>query len=173
MAKNRSSQYNEGMLNNILSAITHKIWPELETMSDQRRLVGMGDIFTLLYSLPLALIGLVWLIATTSLSQVQQNIYPLTLILLLIIFFSQVGYFILVEICTDRYARATGSLATMVLWSGLFLFGQAAIWPALIWLGIDFGLKWRKSPSPAARWSLLRNISIELVVNGQIGRAHV
>ena len=166
MAKNRSSQYNERMLNHILSAITYKIWPELETMSDQRRLVGMGDIFTLLYSLPLALIGLVWLIATTSLSQVQQNIYPLTLILLLIIFFSQVGYFILVEIRTDRYARATGSLATMVLWSGLFLFGQAAIWPALIWLGIDFGLKWRKSPSPAARWSLLRNMSIELVVNG-------
>ena len=45
-----------------LLAITKKFRPELETMSAERRLGGIGDVIVLLYSTPLALVGIIWLI---------------------------------------------------------------------------------------------------------------
>ena len=49
-----------------LLSIAKVFRPELETMSVERRLAGIGDVLTILYSSPLALGGLIWLIRVTN-----------------------------------------------------------------------------------------------------------
>ena len=45
--------------------VFHKIasffWPELKDMNRSRAMVGVGDVITVLYSIPIITIGLVWL----------------------------------------------------------------------------------------------------------------
>ena len=152
-------------MDKLLIRLSRIFWPDLDTMTEARSMVGVGDVFTFLYSLPLALAGLGWLIATSDLIHIRQNLPLLIFILSSIILFNQVSYFILIEIRTDRYAKTTGSLATMIHWSGIFLLGHIAIWLSVIWLWFDFVKKWRLSSSKSSRWSLLRNLSVDHATN--------
>src|SRR3990172_639372 len=86
-----------------LSQLASVFWPELKTMSEARRLVGLGDIFSLLYTLPLALVGLIWLTSVSNLKLFSSELPILMLVFGLIALFSQVNYFIIIEIRTDRY----------------------------------------------------------------------
>jgi serine phosphatase RsbU (regulator of sigma subunit) len=148
-------------LNNILFSLASFFWPDLRSMSDQRRRIGTGDVITFLYTLPLALVGLVWLISVTDTGLLRQDATLFVLNLALYGVFSKITYFIIIELRTDRYGSADGSLANMILWSTVFLLGATAIWIALIWLWFDFVRRWRQSRSPAARWNLLRNLSTD------------
>ena len=148
-------------LNSLLDNLASIFWPELRSMSEQRRRIGTGDVLTFLYSLPLALAGLAWLISVTDLGLLRQNAAIFILNLGLYIIFSKITYFIIIELRTDRYGSADGSLANMILWSSIFLLGATAIWIALIWLWFDFVRRLRQSRSLAARWGLLRNLSTD------------
>ena len=45
-----------------LLAIAKKFWPELETMSGSEPRGGVSNVVGFLYSAPLTLVGLVWLV---------------------------------------------------------------------------------------------------------------
>jgi hypothetical protein len=66
-----------------LLAIAKKFWPELETMSGPERRDGVRNVVGFLYSAPLALVGLVWLIAATDLTLFRIEWLPLSLLLVL------------------------------------------------------------------------------------------
>lgn len=148
-----------------LYSLARFFWPGLETMSEHRRLVGVGDVFSLLYAFPLALGGLIWLIRLTDLDIFFFQ-YPVIVIIFgLMAVFSQISYFIIVEIRTDRYGSTDSSLASVVLWSAIFLFGPTAIWLTVLWSVLNFLFNWRKSNSTAARWNLARNFTFEIAIN--------
>jgi serine phosphatase RsbU (regulator of sigma subunit) len=153
------------MINRYFYSLASKLWPELESMSEQRRLVGLGDVLTFLYVLPFTLVGLIWLLKTTDPGVIAEQLPNLALIFFLIILFSQVTYFIIVEIRTDRYGSTDGSLANMILLSGVLLFGASAIWTSVLWSMFRFGLQFRHAHTFGARWSQLRNVNLELASN--------
>jgi serine phosphatase RsbU (regulator of sigma subunit) len=148
-------------LNSLLYSLASILWPDLRTMSEQRRRIGAGDVITFLYILPLALAGLAWLISATDTGLLRPDAPIFFLNLVLYILFSKITYFIIIELRTDRYGSADGSLASMILWSAVFLVGPTAIWISIIWLWFDFIWKWRQSRSAAVRWNLLRNLSAD------------
>jgi serine phosphatase RsbU (regulator of sigma subunit) len=151
--------------NGILYSLARSLWPGLETMSEQRRLVGIGDVFSFLYAFPFALVGLVWLAQVTD-RDVFITQYPVLFIIFgLMALFSQVSYFIIVEIRTDRYGSSDGSLSSMILWSAVFLFGPTALWLNVLWNGLNFLFNWRKTNSIATRWNLARNFTFEIAIN--------
>ena len=49
-------------MQNFFLTIAKSFWPELESMNEQRRLVGAGDVIVSLVTIPLAIVGLAWLI---------------------------------------------------------------------------------------------------------------
>ena len=151
--------------NSFLYSLAKIFWPGLETMSEQRRLVGIGDVFSIMYAFPFALGGLFWLIRETDFDILFSQYPVLVIIFGLIALFSQVSYFIIVEIRTDRYGSSDGSLASMILWSAVFLFGPTALWLSILWNGLNFIFNWRKSNSIAARWNLARNFTFEIAIN--------
>ena len=76
---------------NRLSNLAGYFWPGLNTLSDQRRYVGTGEVITFLYTLPLAIIGLVWLVLITDINLITSNSIFLLVNLGLIILFSRLS----------------------------------------------------------------------------------
>jgi serine phosphatase RsbU (regulator of sigma subunit) len=146
----------------MLPSIYRKLWPELEDMSLQNRLVGQGDIFATLVAMPLAIIGLIWLALTTDLQTILANWQMFLLMGLLIILFNRLSYFIIVELRNDRYGSADGSLVSAILWSGIFLFGPAVLWLPITGKLAVFIYGWGRTGSKAARWNSLRNLALEM-----------
>jgi serine phosphatase RsbU (regulator of sigma subunit) len=150
---------------NRFSAFAQAIWPELATMSPQRRLIGSGDVLTFLYTLPLAIIGIAWLIYASNLDIIRQNLFFLLINFGLFYLFSRMSFFTIVEIRADRYGSSEDSFASMIQWSAVFFLGPSALWLGVIYNSIDFVIRIRTSLTKGQRWSSLRTFSVSLAIN--------
>ncbi|HEY42628.1 MAG TPA: PP2C family protein-serine/threonine phosphatase [Anaerolineae bacterium] len=136
--------------------------PELETMSVERRLAGIGDVLSVLYSAPIAFAGLIWLALTTDLKVVQENAILLVLFAVLWVIFNRAVFFFVVELGPNRYASADGSLFGIVLWSAMLLIGPIFLWFIVLWSIYGFVIDLRTATSNASRWDSLRNFSLQI-----------
>lgn len=134
-------------------------------MSTQRRLVGAGDVLTFLYTIPLAILGVVWLIYSTDLTIISHNFLFILLNFGLFFLFSRLSFFTIVEMRSDRYGSSEDSLASMIQWSAVFLLGPSTLWVGVIYYTIDFIVNWRSSINQSRRWSSLRTFSVAIAVN--------
>lgn len=149
-------------MQNLLYAIAKNMWPELEDMDEQRRLRGIGEVLAFLFSSLLALVGITWLTLVTDVKVVTSNWQILLLMTLIILIFERIKYFIIIEIRADRYGSADGSMASVIQWSAVLLFGPTALWISIfIRLGA-FIKNWSQLRSVSTRWSLLRNAAMDL-----------
>lgn len=145
-----------------LYRIARLFWHDLDNVNEQRRLVGAGDVITSLYSLPLVVIGLIWLITETNLSMVQPNWPFFVLNVLIYIFLIRFTYFIVIEIRSDRYGSSDGSFATVIQWSLIFIFGPTALWLSIFYSVANFSIHYLRSSSKASRWNLIRNLTTDI-----------
>ncbi len=146
-------------------SLVKRLWPELEHMSEQRRLMGVGDVLSFFTTAPLALVGLFWLGAVSDLNWMMRQAGWLAFFLGLILTFNWMSYFFIIEIREDRYGSADGSLASMVQWSAVLILGPSALWLSVVFSFINFVQNWRKFTSAAARWSQLRTLAMEQAAN--------
>jgi hypothetical protein len=58
-------------MNDIIYLLAKKIRPDLESYSGQQRMSATADVLTLVYTIPMAVIGLVWLIAVSDWESTQ------------------------------------------------------------------------------------------------------
>jgi serine phosphatase RsbU (regulator of sigma subunit) len=149
----------------LLFSIAEAVWPGLKTMRGQRRLIGTGEILALLYTAPLAAAGLIWLVLETQVENLIASWPFLLLLAVLMIVFRKLGFFMISEIRSGRYASSDGSMETMVLWTGVFLFGPNVLWLAVVLSTIDFISQWGGIFSPIDRWTAARNFTIYLASN--------
>lgn len=139
--------------------IAKKIRPELENLSGEERRLGVFDVIGFLYSTPLAVVGLVWLIAVSDLSVVRSHWLMLCLIFLLQYIFERLDFFIDVEVTPGTYSDWQSSLGTVIVWSGVLLFGPTALWVFVLWWLIWLGQRWIGDSSLASRWNTIRNFT--------------
>jgi serine phosphatase RsbU (regulator of sigma subunit) len=145
-----------------LLAIAKIFRPELETMSIERRLAGIGDVLTILYSSPLALGGLIWLIRVTNLNLIREDLFLLLVFAALILILDHLRFFLIVELGPNRYGSADGSLSGVVLWSAILLIGPCALWLGVIGTVYASISELRTTTSSAERWNLSRNFILNL-----------
>lgn len=81
-----------------------RLWPELETMDGQDRTSGVFDVVGFLYSAPLALVGLVWLMAVTDLALIRAEWPMLALLFVLQFLFERLTFFLFVEVTPGTYS---------------------------------------------------------------------
>jgi serine phosphatase RsbU (regulator of sigma subunit) len=144
----------------LLLRIATKFLPGLETMSRRERTFGVADVIGVLYSTPLALAGLVWLITATDLRVLRANWPSMLLILVLLYLFERLDFFIFVEVTPGTYAEWVWSLWSVITWSSVFLFGPNALWITIVWRLIFFVRKWRRANTLDWRWNLLRHLML-------------
>jgi serine phosphatase RsbU (regulator of sigma subunit) len=144
--------------------VATRFWPELRNVSWQRQLVGVVDVIVTLVTAPFAVLGLIWLLQATSWQVIRQNWLELLLFGGLLVIFTRMNYFFIVEIRTDRYGSAEGSLDSMLQWSVAFIFGPSALWLTVIARLGNFIWTWRRFQSKSSHWSRLRSLIQEITV---------
>lgn len=149
----------------IFYRIAHKFRPDLEALTGQRRLGGVADVVSLLYSLPLLAVGLVWLVLESDWQAVSANWLLLLLLGALILLFNRFSFYIITEIRSGGYANSQGALDSMVLWAGLLLLGPVAIWLDVLWNVGSFLYNWRTVTSVSTAWSRIRVLVITCASN--------
>ncbi len=70
-------------------SLAKRFWPGLESMLPDRRIVGMGEVLTFIYTAPLAVIGLLWLMRISDFAVIRQNAGPMLLLAGLLVLFDR------------------------------------------------------------------------------------
>ena len=136
--------------------LARKLRPDLNSLSGQRRLGGVADVVSLLFSLPLLVVALVWLVRVSDWRVVGQQ-WPLVLLLgALIILFNRFSFYIITEIRSGGYANSQGALDGIVLWTALLILGPVAIWLDVLWNLGNFIYNWRTTRTVSSAWSRAR-----------------
>jgi serine phosphatase RsbU (regulator of sigma subunit) len=146
-----------------LLAIAKRFWPELDTMSERERAGGVIEVVGLLYSAPLALAGLVWLIAVTDVTLIRTAWPTLLLLFALLFLFERFDFFFFVELTPGTYIGWGESLWSAITWSATLIFGPSGLWMFVLWKSIGYARDWRKSPSTVSHWQLTRNLTFNFV----------
>jgi hypothetical protein len=130
-----------------LLAIAKKFWPELEAMSGQDRASGVFDVVGFLYSAPMALVGLVRLMAVTDLVLMRAEWPMLALLFILQFLFERLDFFLFIEVTPGTYSAWQSSLGPVIIWSAVLILGPIALWLFVMWWLIWFAHTWQRSPS--------------------------
>ena len=125
-------------------------------MNEQRQVVGVGNVFFFLYTLPLTLVGVVWLYRITDWGRLFTNWQGMLLMAVLLIAFSRLNFYTIVEIHPGTFANSDSSLSGVILWSGLLVFGPDVLWLPLVGKLAELIWQLRSATTTASRWVFLR-----------------
>jgi serine phosphatase RsbU (regulator of sigma subunit) len=152
-------------MNKIIEKMIIKIRPDLQNTSGQQRMSGMADVLTLFYTLPLALIGFIWLIKVTYWQSFRQQ-WSLYLMMAVILYmFNRLRFFFITEIRTDGYANSDGALDGMAVWIAVLLLGPTALWLKVIWDSAIFAYSIRRNQTTASYWNRSRMFIVDVATD--------
>src|SRR5512135_2198854 len=120
-------------MSDLIYSFTSKIRPDLERLSGQQRMSATADVLTLIYTLPLAIIGLVWLLLVSDWSSIIVY-WRLYLMMGVILYtFNRLRFFFITEIRSGGYANSDGAMDGIAVWASILILGPTAIWIKVIW----------------------------------------
>ncbi|MFN2134491.1 MAG: PP2C family protein-serine/threonine phosphatase [Candidatus Promineifilaceae bacterium] len=145
-------------MNEFLSSLARRIWPQFDTLSEPDRLSIMGELVGTLLGLPFVILALVWLFAATDVALLREEWAVLLLILGLSVLAGRLSFFRIVVGEEGNYDYSGSSLEIVIVASAVLLFGPTAGWIPFFGRLIDFGLDTPRSPSTYQQWNRIRNL---------------
>ncbi|MEN8240285.1 MAG: PP2C family protein-serine/threonine phosphatase [Chloroflexota bacterium] len=149
-------------MNKTLLRIAKVFWPDIASFALARQLVIVGDILTTGYSTLAYLLGFFWLVRESDFSIFRQHWTMLLLLAGIIILFTYLNFFMIIEFREDRYGSSDGSFNSMAVWTAAFIFGPTSLWIMIVLLGIQFFSGWFQDISKAAKLNNLRYFSLSI-----------
>ena len=127
-------------------ALTLRVWPEVGDMDDRQQAQAVMGMIPLIYLLPFALIGMVWLILVTDLSQLSGSVVSHLLILVTLLLLLNHPFNIYVGLGGEANITLSSSLAPLVLWAAVLISGPSGLWVVVVAEAItNFRLGWQLS----------------------------
>ncbi|MCP4425819.1 MAG: SpoIIE family protein phosphatase [Chloroflexi bacterium] len=127
------------------------------------------DIMRLIYALPFAVVGLVWLVMVAGPEMTRERWLTLPLLLLLSLVFKRQDYSLRLEIKPGVFSMVNGSFESLIYWSAVLMFGPTALWLIVVSATITFirplRLAWRL---PLYQWRELTSSLAEGILPGLI-----
>ncbi len=142
--------------------LAKKIRPDLEQMSGQQRLSATADVLTLLYTSPLVIIGLIWLLRVSDWESIRRQWLLYLLLGVIIYVFNRLRFFFITEIRAGGYANSDGALDGIAVWAALLLLGPTAVWLKVIWNTVIFYSSVRRERNSQAYWSRSRMFTADM-----------
>ncbi len=127
-----------------LYRLARMVYPGLESFTDAERPAAAGYVLRILVFLPLAIIGLVWLIGVTDWGVLRANALWLLLLLAFMIVLSQLWLQTYYVTESGGYRSDRRSFWGEALWSGVLIWGPSAAWLGVVLPWIVFTLRARE-----------------------------
>lgn len=139
-----------------------RIWPEMAEMSDLERQNALVSLAVLLYVVPLALGGLAWLVASTSLRVLGGSWAVMVAIFALIAIFQRFYLFLTVEVRPGVYGTTASSVEGIVTWSAALVFGPSVLWLAVLSDVVRLVVDWERDARLVEQLSRVRDILLNI-----------
>ncbi len=149
-------------MNDIIFKLAKRIRPELEGLSGQQRMSGTADVFTLVYTFPLAVIGFIWLVMVSDWESVRQQWMLYILMGVILYVFNRLRFFFITEIRSGGYANSDGAMDGIAVWSAILLLGPTALWLKVIWNILIYSSYVYRERTTQSYWSRARMFSADL-----------
>lgn len=145
----------------LLLSIARLLEPDIESGSITERKSAALNVFGVLYATPLVILGIAWLITATDLALYYARWPIMLLILALLILLDHLSFFVQMEWRKGRFADWKESLATVVVWSTVLVFGPSVLWVSLLHLFYTY-VRWWRQQTERRYWVVLRNCAISV-----------
>jgi len=149
-------------MNDWIYKLAKKLRPELEGMSGQQRMSSTADVLTLLYSFPLAILGLVWLVRVSDWDSVRSNWQLYLLMAGILYIFNRLRFFFITEIRSGGYANSDGAMDGIAVWAAILLLGPTALWLKIIWNLVIVIKSIQRERTAQVYWSRARMFSADV-----------
>jgi serine phosphatase RsbU (regulator of sigma subunit) len=149
-------------MNDIIDGLVKKVRPDLTNIGGQQRMSATADVLTLLYTLPLLVIGFVWLLSVSNWESFRLQ-WPLYLLMGVIFYiFNHLRFFFITEIRSGGYANSDGAMDGLAVWAAILLLGPTALWLKVIWNFFVFCTTIYRERSTQSYWSRGRMFTADL-----------
>ncbi len=145
-----------------LDRIALGLFPSAADLNERDRNAFVGDVFGLLYNLPLVLGGLLWLIAATDLSGLVQQLPALAITLALMLALFRFDFVALIELSPGAISDISGTLESVLTVAVVLMFGTNGLWVAFL---AELGFHWRRYRDALPlnrRLNAWRNLAVNL-----------
>ncbi|MFH1501503.1 MAG: PP2C family protein-serine/threonine phosphatase [Candidatus Eisenbacteria bacterium] len=145
-----------------LHSLAGRLRPDIENLPADAREVAVADVFGVVYTLPLALVGLVWL-SRVTVPQVAILEWPTFLgILALVYAFRKLDFQFFVEVKEGTFGGFGGTLERVLVWAAALVFGPTALWLVVLWRIASALRQWIRADGADPRWQALRTLSMSV-----------
>jgi serine phosphatase RsbU (regulator of sigma subunit) len=149
-------------MNAQVSQLAHRLWPDFDSLPESDRDLLAGSMVTVAYSLPLDVLALGVLVASTDWQAMAAN-WPMLLMLFLIgAVLSRLSFYQVVGEKAGEYSFNSSSLASVSTIAGLFLFGVPGIWITVALTFVFYATIGVSSLTRPQRWSWLHNLTFNV-----------
>ena len=146
----------------LLNSLQRLIRPDLNERTTSIRYLRMSDVIGVLYGLPLAVVGFLWLTSVTDVSLLLDKWLWMLIILTAIVIFSKQRFYIMRELRAGWVLQSDGDFVGVVLWTAILLFGPSVIWLFILWTVVDFCFAFRKTINSDMCWDAIRSIVLNI-----------
>ncbi len=140
-------------MNDIIYPLAKKIRPDLESLNGQQRMSATADVLTLVYTVPMALIGLVWLMRVSDWESIRNQWMVYLMMGVILYIFNRLRFFFITEIRTGGYANSDGAMDGIAVWAAILILGPTALWLKVIWDVLIFSSSIYKERTPQSYWN--------------------
>lgn len=141
-----------------LLAIACRLGLEPETSSDLAKASVAWSFFGVLYTFPLVLGGLLWLLAVTDFGLLGARLPTLLALCAFLFLFKRLSFFFFIESPGNEQTRFKSTFEPIVVWSAALITGPAVLWLAVLLDTLAYARRMRRGPSTMERWDHLRNL---------------
>ncbi len=145
-----------------LYSLARWLRPDVESLPADAREIAVADVFGFVYTLPLALVGLVWLSRVTILD-VALHEWPTFLGLLVLVYvFRKLDFQFFVEVKEGTFGGIGGTLELVLVWAAALVFGPTTLWLVVLWRIASALRRWVRADGADIRWQALRALSMSV-----------
>jgi serine phosphatase RsbU (regulator of sigma subunit) len=149
-------------MNDIIYSLAKKIRPDLASLGGQQRMSGTADVLALIYTLPMAVIGLVWLVRVSDWESIRQHWMIYLLMGIIMYVFNRLRFFFITEIRTGGYANSEGAMDGIAVWAAILILGPTALWLKVIWNVLIYISYIYRERTTQSYWSRARMFSADM-----------
>ncbi|MBN2549418.1 MAG: SpoIIE family protein phosphatase [Anaerolineales bacterium] len=140
------------MKQNPATSLAYKLNPALSELHGVEQASFLFNMYTFIWTLPLAILSVIWLVAATDLQVLLQSAWLLIILFLTALLFQNYPFELMFELRPGVVATTGGSLTAIVDLSAAFIFGPTACWIIFLAPVISKLNKLRKETNPNNRW---------------------
>lgn len=149
-------------MNDSIYNLARKLRPDLEVLNGQQRMSATADVLTLVYTVPMALIGLVWLFLVSDWGSIRKQWMVYLMMAVILYVFNRLRFFFITEIRTGGYANSDGAMDGIAVWAAILILGPTALWLKVIWDVLIISSSIYKERTSQSYWNRGRMFSADL-----------